>query len=403
MVWRLDIGGTGRGEETQAAYVTPIQARRNGAGGFGGMFAGTAHSSRRVKETPTLHRIAIYHFGHMLTRRSSDRGSGRRRRRLLAALLAAVTAATPSVGAAQRPDGWRFSAADGAAAWFAVVRDLEVPAPGPLAYYAAGVPARAEPLRGRLRAPAFEILHFGPLYAPAATTDDLVATLRAAARQADPAPATGRILAAALRATLTADARASRLPALADAIARRRTAERGLDAARRTALASRWETSFAPALRAWFEQQRLVGGTVLVIPALGPEGRAFAGRHDDPFDNVIAVGTWPAAGTPDAALLAMLRELCFPAVTRSLATAAVADRETASRVASNAAIRCGARLADAVGSVTGAAYRRQWAAVVGGRSDDFEARFPVDAELWRPIAAQLDAAFGPGRTPAGLP
>ncbi len=338
----------------------------------------------------------------MLIRRSSDPGRGARRRRLLAVACAFVAVTTPSTGAAQRPDGWRFPDASGAAAWFAVVRDLEVPAPGPLAYYAPGA-ARAEPLRGMLRAPAFEILHFGPLYAPTATTDDLVATLRAAARPADPAPASGRILAAALRATLAADTRASRLPALADAIVRRKTSERGLDAARRTALTSRWETSFAPALRAWLAQQRLVGGTVLVIPAVGPEGRAFAGRHDDPLDNVIAVGTWPAAGEPDAPLLAMLRELCFPAVTRSLGAAAAADREAASRLASNAAIRCGARLADAVSSATGAAYRRQWAAVGGGRSDDFEARFPVDAEVWRPIAAQLDAALGPGRTPAGLP
>jgi hypothetical protein len=288
--------------------------------------------------------------------------------------------------------GWTLRRSSGAELWYHVLASLGYDGVGPLPFHADGYVARlratkatrgiapgmleerAVRLRQALRAdPAFEVLHFVPLYFPAADAERLTAALRTIAEgrgatlRGDPRTAFG---AAALDATLPRAAQRQLLAQLADVMddewrrfyrdewQRRARA----DGERVERLQREWDTRFASALAPYLRAMQMDAGSIFVVPALGYEGRVFGGDPDDRTDNIIVVAL-PDAGAEmpdDAALLLAVRESCFPLVERVIATATAfsrMDRSLAAGESSRAAVRCGALLLDHVMPASAPAYR----------------------------------------------
>lgn len=315
----------------------------------------------------------------------------------LAIATATVVSASPALA---QGDGWRFTAPEGARAWFAVMAGTRIGGLGPLPYYrrqaAASVPDSTARAIGR--DPAFEVLHFLPLYFPAANARAVSGALRAAADGRVPArghPAA--FTTAALTSVLPGVRQRATLATLAGTVERAAASLPAPPAVARWQ--QRWDTAFAPRLAPYLAAMRLQGGIVIVAEALGAEGRIFAGRPDDATDNVIAVTTGsPGSATndePDATLFAVLRELCYPLVTRLSPSkrSGAAGRDDQAVRASNAAVRCGERLtARALPELAGD-YRRQWLAFTGRPpSADpfvFQEAFPIDSMFDEAITAEL--------------
>jgi hypothetical protein len=288
---------------------------------------------------------------------------------------------------------WTVRAPDAALAWFALLADLRLQGAGPFPLVASP-PGPAPPsfreLATGVAAREFEVLHFVPLYHPSADRGALAAAIRAAASTPARAPAPrAELVVAVLSRSISADARRDRLPAIADALGQVRHTAPSPD--RMAAWQQRLDSLYLPALAPWLRAERLDAGTLIVSPAIGAEGRLFAGTADR-ADNLVAVGTFPDDPESDAPLLAFARELCFPAVTRAAGAARgfdAADPRSARR-ASIAAVRCGAELLDRLVPSRAAAYRAFWLRRAGTRDGgDFDAAFPADPALRESLAAAL--------------
>lgn len=313
-----------------------------------------------------------------------------------AAIVLAVPAAVP--GAQTRPGAdaapvvrWDVAAPDAALAWFALLAELRLGGAGAFPFVASA-PGPAHPVARTLAGSRdFEILHFVPLYHPSADRAGLVAALRAAASTPPRAPTPrAEFVVGALAQAIPAAARQSRLPELAAALERQPAPP--LPPAVVAAWQRELDSLYLPALAPWLRAERLDAGRLLVSPALGAEGRIFAGTADR-ADNLVAVGSFP--GDPDASapLHAFVRETCFPAVTRATRGVrgfAPGDAEGARR-ASLAAVRCGAELLDALLPARAAAYRAFWMrrAAFAPAGAEFDAVFPPDPALRRALAASL--------------
>ncbi|MCX5759938.1 MAG: hypothetical protein NTW72_00275 [Gemmatimonadetes bacterium] len=292
-----------------------------------------------------------------------------------------------AVAHAQQPVAWRFSAPDAAAAWFHTLDNARLAGPGALGFYRSAGGAHSPLARTLAASASYEILHFVPLYYPSATRAELARALREAAA-ASPAPNAPRaaFLVGALTSALPTSAARAPLLALADLTLQ------SLPAAILPSALARWQhswdTRFANPLAPFLRAERLDGGLVMVADALGPEGRLFAGRPADRTDNVVAIGTFGAPPDLDAPVFALVRELCFPLVSRAAdqTPALRASRAESARRTSVAAVRCGADLLDRVAPAEASAYRAHWqhAARTGVQRDspdDFDSLFPPDPLL----------------------
>ncbi len=280
--------------------------------------------------------------------------------------------ATPEAPRAQatRPAGagppsavprWRVSAPEAARAWFAVLADHGLEGDGVFRLTTATPPGDGTTrVAGRRLAAVrnVDVLHFVPLYHPSADRRGLAEALRAAADDSTPGAPRAAFLISGLRRALAPEARREWLPVLAAAVAARAVpaADAAALAAWEGKLASEWE----PALRPWLRAESLDMGHLLVIPAVGAEGRLFAATPARE-DNLVAVGAFATDPDRDAPLHAFTREVCFPAVSRAAQAArfAVGDAAAARR-ASLAAVRCGALLLDARLPARREAYRAFW-------------------------------------------
>ena len=284
---------------------------------------------------------------------------------------------------AQQAVGWRFAAPEAGAAWFQALDALHLASPGALPFYRTPGSPQSALARTISSGSGYEILHFVPLYYPSASPAALARALRdAAASSAVPSAPRAAFLVGVLRATLPTDALRAPLAALADAL------EHSQPATVSTAAIERWQHEwdrrFASALAPFLHAERLDGGMVMISAALGPEGRLFAGRPDDRSDNVAAVGTLDAPPDADVPLFALVRELCFPVVSRAAdqAPALRASRADAARRSSMAAVRCGAELLDRLLPAEAAAYRDHWRHATGlSDGTDFDSLFPPDLVL----------------------
>lgn len=250
---------------------------------------------------------------------------------------------------------------------------------------------------------AFEVLHFAPVYFASASVGDLLEGLRAAGRGTPAAMAqlrpAARFGAEALGLALRTGPQRQLLLRLADALEddwtrAYREERRTLAAALPPLLArvsARWGDTLAPAIRGYLARERLAGGVLVVSPALGADGRLFAGDPGNDADNVLVVRL-PLDAAEDAALFAV-RELCFPLVRRVLAAQpAAGSREAAERVAGALAVRCAERLATRAAAPLGPAVRSAFLREAGDAGRDvaaFDRRFAVPA----PLASTLDSAI----------
>ncbi len=133
---------------------------------------------------------------------------------------------------------------------------------------------------------------------------------------------------------------------------------------------------------------RLQDGELLLVPALGPEGRIVTRGVQRPR---IAIGT-PPADRPRDALWPFIHELIYPLAAETVQEylAPVRIRELGeTAITSRAAVRAGALLVDRVLPADGAAYRRFFLEGAGyeppaGRDEldaAFARAFPVPPEL----------------------
>jgi len=247
--------------------------------------------------------------------------------------------------------------------------------------------------------PNFEVLHFVPIYFAAADVDQMLDALDAVASKGERgavevAPA-ARFGAAVVASVLTSPRERAILArftaAVRDEWANAYRAERAAQATERnTALAAAartWVELTAPAIGSALATLSLDGGIILASPALGPEGRFFAGRPDDRTDNVVAVrlALSPTA-TGDPAWLAV-REMHFPSAREALTAAGQlpATAEAAEQATGRAAARLGAAHLAPRGEAVLGAYQAALLRVLGRPVPEgtaalaraFEAAYPL--------------------------
>ena len=311
--------------------------------------------------------------------------------------------------------------------WFHALAVIGIDGPGTLPFYDAdyaqavagekarrGVnPTRLDRDALRLRRAimsdsAFELLHFLPLYLDRTSPEALARALRQIAAGSRATLASEDVL-GALRSSLSSRAQRAVLADLADAIedewqafyrddASRRTAAL---AARRRALQSRWDESFAPRFARVFRTIGADGGVLLISTPVGPEGRVV---NLGPAGVIAAVSDRGGAGA-DAPLLAAIRELCFPLLQHIQDTDPIA-RAHAARGAdesSRAAVQCGAQLVDSLMPSAATEYRALFLRARAGESPTgyrrrFDQRFRTDTVTLR----ALSQAMG-GSTHLSLP
>lgn len=301
-------------------------------------------------------------------------------------VAAAAALLVPTVVAAQ----WRLASPPAAASWYALLDSLGVAGTGAFRFTATGAERATDFGRRLSQGGRNDILHFVPLYYPSAGTAALADALTQAAGTAPPTAARAQFLVGALRQALPSAAERAPLAELANAL--RRQSARRVSADTLGALQAHWNRALAPALTPFLRDQQLDAGLLWVLPALGPEGRLFAGVAADRTDNIVAVAAAPEGG--HGPLYAAVRELCFPLVSRT-AEATPAFRRTAgnsaeaARRAGIAAVRCGAELLDHVAPAEAGPYRTYWERVTT-RAQSFDAAFPPDPILSPAIRASLE-------------
>jgi hypothetical protein len=228
----------------------------------------------------------------------------------------------------------------------------------------------------------FELLHFLPLYASTTTPEQLLT-----------ANAPG--LAASVLRTREQRALFDRfLTAARNDLEAAWNGERRTRAASQNAMLAaverRWADAIAPAIGGHLQRYGLTSGVIVPVPGLGTDGRFLAGSSQAPALVAVQLPRDPTHAE-DAAFFAV-RELCYPAVRRALATLDLpsADRVAAEALSGRAAVRCGAQLLDQADSALGAAYRGAFLRAAGARGS-FEATYPVGDRV---LAALRDAVRG---------
>ncbi|SRR6266508_3592695 len=302
------------------------------------------------------------------------------------ALLGLALATSPTPLRAQH--AWTLVAAPHVDLWFHGLAVVGFGGFGPLPLYDPGYAARtrhvkdslglgqtaldrqAQRLHDAFEADSgFEALHFLPLYFVAADRQAMLEGLRAAPPPVLRAPEQHRVFREFV------DALDSEWREFYGAYWTRQSAER---AARVGALQTMWDARFAPALTDFLTSARLEGGVILLSPALGADGRILEAN------NVVAVRfpTSSAGDDPLTPLYAAVRELCYPAARRLVATTMgePADRVTAERSSGIAAVRCGALLLARRSTELARGYETAFLKVSGSHAT-FEAAYPLKPRI----------------------
>lgn len=232
---------------------------------------------------------------------------------------------------------------------------------------------------------ALELVHFLPLWFPAATPSELLDLVAAPERSPAGRLLTGALPAPESRRVLTGLAEALRrewrggYPALLDAL---------LPPTRVAEVTAAW-APVAADLAPYLEAHALGGGVVMLVPALGPDGRFFGGDPANPADNVVAVALGPDEPAT-AAVYRLVRELCYPVVRVTLAgRLEPADRVAGERLSGAAAVRCGHTLLARYRPADVAGYDALWlggAATAGDITRAFALPPAVETALSRRLA-----------------
>ena len=257
---------------------------------------------------------------------------------------------------------------------------------------ARGLITRLDSLAPTLRAvfagdSSFDALHFVPLYFVGTEPGVALTALREAlagnrAGSAVPLPLAARAAAVAhsIPGTRHRQALLTFVDALAvewrtvvrDEPATWQPSARTLDELQRA-----WDSRFSMPLSSYLAAGERSRGTIVVVPALGREGRVVSLRADV---SVVMVSADPVAGVDDAPLFAAVRELAFALLDEvpPVRLTAGHSRLAAEREREVAAVRGGAMLLEAVAPSLAPSYRRVFmAGAAGQRNSSFEREYPL--------------------------
>jgi hypothetical protein len=204
--------------------------------------------------------------------------------------------------------------------------------------------------------PAFEVLHFVPLYFPGAGRVEVLSALKELAGSPEGIPdaptdrtsfglaAVGSILSSPDQRRILGEFVQSLEQEWTEFYqAYQRSWGEDRDETVRL-LQESWSEKYGLSLKPLLDAEGLAAGLVLLTPSLGMEGRVFTGSFQVSWDNVLAVAAPGLREDPSHALFAMIREISFPLARRSMASlagnAGSADEEESR--AGRAAVRSGA-------------------------------------------------------------
>lgn len=300
---------------------------------------------------------------------------------------------------AQGPGGWAFQDDAFADLWFHGLAVVGFHGDGAAPLYDPGYAdavrrARAgeaatllEARRGALldafrSDPAFEVLHFVPLYLAGVGREGALRALRAVAdapRGVPASEAAARLGVQVVAGLLPTPAQRRTLGIFLEAldgewsrvVEPRRATGWPESAARLARLQAEWAGAWAAPLRPFLSAEGTLAGTVFLVPALGREGRFLERGPLDPRPLVV-VGI-DGDGDPTAALSSLVRELCYPAVRRAFAPfeGRLRDRAGASRASDLTATRCGELLLERHAPARLVNYRARFGISTGGMGPGF--------------------------------
>jgi len=294
---------------------------------------------------------------------------------LLLALVSSVGLTAGPASAQEASRGWAFASLPMADLWFHGMALVDPVGPGPNPLYDPAYPNEvrrakegagisATDLDVRLgyfrevfrRDPAFEVLHFLPLYFSRAGRTEVFAALNLLAGtegEVSGAPSARTSFGmAAVGSVLTTPSQRSILGEFVTALEAEWTAffeshwqgAAGQRGQVQNSLRDAWGRDYLPALAPFLRGIGMPGGMVSLVPSIGIEGRIFGGNPQDPTDNVLIVSAPSSPEDGLAAVYSMLRELSFPLVRRVMDKTGVTaeSRGEEESIAARAAIRSGA-------------------------------------------------------------
>ena len=331
----------------------------------------------------------------------------RKRRGVIAlTLLLGVGLAIGRASAQEASGGWSFTSLPFTDLWFHGMALVDPIGPGPNPLYDPGYPNVVRRAKGgaggsptaldvRLgyfreafrRDPAFEVLHFLPLYFPQAARSEIfmALTLLAGTEEGIPRATSARTSfgTAAVGSVLTTREQRSLLGEFVTALEDEWTGffqaywqgGAGQRGQLQTVLRDVWGSDYAASLTPFLDGMRMSGGLVAVVPAIGSEGRIFGGSPQDPMDNVLVVSA--PAGPEDGVevVFSMLRELSFPLVRQVMDEVRVKEgnRDEEESLAVRSAIRSGALILEMLSPDDLGAYQRFFLTQSGRSAPEEEA------------------------------
>lgn len=354
-------------------------------------------------------------------------------------LAAGGVSGSPTPLAAQTPQRWTFQDDAFADLWFHGLAVVGFYGFGPLPLYdpgygravrqernAAGLPStllerdRQSLLESFRRDDAFELFHFLPLYFHGAGRTASLSALKALAATRRGAPDTPEAarFGTTVVAGLLVDTGERRVLGTyvgdldqewRDVVAPRRARDSASRDRRLATLQQAWNEEWAPALAPFLESEGLSGGTVVVVPALGAEGRFLDRDPGGSAGPLVILGAPAGDETGAATLSSLVRELCYPTVRRVFASfeARFDDRIEASRASDLTATRCGELLLERRAPAQVPAYRARFGLPARGMGRAFLSAFghvpgaaAWEGDLERALLRELNLEPDGARLPA---
>jgi len=340
-------------------------------------------------------------------------------------LLLGIGLGTQEASAQEVGVGWVFTSLPQTDLWFHGMALVDPIGPGPNPLYDPGYPNEIRRAKGdasvsptaldtRLgyfrnafqRDPAFEVLHFLPLYFPRAGRTEFFVALKVlvGAEEGIPrAPSAHTAFGlAAVGSVLTTRSQRSVLGEFVSAL----EAEwdgffgefwRAGAAPRDEILASlqeSWKEAFLPALGPFLDGVGMSGGVVALVPAIGVEGRIFGGSPQISTDNVLVVSAPAGPEQSSEGVFSMLRELSFPLARRVMDRGGrvVGNQGEEESLASRAAIRSGALILERYRPDDLTAFQRFFLSQAGRNAPEGAAVEAVFRETF-PLAEGIEQAL----------
>lgn len=259
---------------------------------------------------------------------------------------------------------------------------------------------------------AFEVMHFLPLYFLAPGNGDAIPGLRAVARgkitNEKKAESGNPPVLAAVAGVIRTRRQRELLGMFIDGLEDERRAfyddftRRNRESRRKMheAFSTYWNDSLSPSIAPFLNNVAPSGGSIILSPPLGGEGRSIKMRASPTSAATIVVVGSSYSGTDlHTPAVSLVRELCFPIVRRAIEPVqpAIRHRIAAERLSSIAAVRCGAQAMERHIPSLLAPYMLRFLAAADrplphrNLDSAFRSAFPVsgaiDASLRRALAA----------------